>query len=67
MGWSPGCAGGVYEPPPVATKAERDPSREIAFILEHAVPIADTPAAAYLAVRGLDGSTSRTTFWRTMI
>ena len=53
VGWSPG-APARGEPAAVAAKPERDPSREIAFILEHAVPIAGTPAAAYLAARGLD-------------
>lgn len=52
VGWSPG-APARTEPGPAA-RAERDPSREIAFILDHAVPLAGTPVAAYLASRGFD-------------
>ena len=52
VGWSPG-APARREPAPAAAKAERDPSREIGFILDHAVRIPGTPAAAYLAGRGL--------------
>jgi len=53
VGWVPNIPARV-EPVPVAAKAERDPSREIAFILEHAVPLVATPAEAYLASRGLE-------------
>jgi putative DNA primase/helicase len=53
VGWVPNTPARV-EPVPLAAKGERDPSREIAFILEHAVPIAGAPAAAYLASRGLE-------------
>ena len=51
-GWSPG-APIRQAPPPTAAKPERDTAREIAFILDHAGPIAGTPAAAYLRGRGL--------------
>ena len=51
-GWSPG-APTRQAPPPTAAKQERDTAREIAFILDHAGPIAGTPAAAYLRGRGL--------------
>jgi hypothetical protein len=53
VGWVPNIPTRV-QPAQVAAKAERDPSREIAFILDHAVPIAGTPAAGYLASRGLE-------------
>jgi len=52
-GWSAG-APARREPVPAAAKPERDPSREIAFILDHGRPIADTAAAAYLEGRGLE-------------
>src|SRR5262249_53888745 len=55
VGWSPGGPARV-DPAPIVAKAERDPSREIAFILDHAVPIAGTKVAAYLASRGLDAA-----------
>jgi hypothetical protein len=55
VGWSPGVPTRV-EPAPIAAKAERDPSREIAFILDHAIAIGGTPAAAYLASRGVDAA-----------
>jgi len=51
-GWSPG-APARREPSPAAAKPERDTAREIAFIMEHARPIADSAAAAYLEGRGL--------------
>lgn len=51
VGWSPGAP--ARREPGVAAKPERDPSREIAFILERAVPFAGTPAEAYLRGRGL--------------
>ena len=51
-GWLPGTPA-RREPSPAAAKPERDPSREIAFIMERAVPLANTPAAAYLGGRGL--------------
>jgi putative DNA primase/helicase len=54
VGWLPGAPARV-EPAPVAAKAERDPSREIAFILEHTVPLTSSPVAAYLAGRGIVG------------
>ena len=50
-GWSPGAP--TRREPGVAAKPERDPSREIAFILERAAPLAGTPAEAYLRGRGL--------------
>lgn len=53
VGWSPGGPARLEVAPPAA-KPERDPSREIAFILEHVVPLAGSPAAAYLAGRGLN-------------
>jgi len=56
VGWLP-CAPARVEPAPVAAKPERDPSREIAFILEHTVAVAGSPAADYLAGRGLAGLT----------
>jgi hypothetical protein len=55
VGWSAGAPVRI-EPAPIAAKAERDPSREITFVLDHAVAIAGTPAAAYLASRGLDAA-----------
>ncbi len=54
VGWLPGAPARV-EPAPVAAKAERDPSREIAFILEHTVPLTSSPVATYLAGRGIVG------------
>ena len=53
VGWSAD-APARQEPPPPGPKPERDTAREIAFILQHAVPIAGTPAEAYLRGRGLD-------------
>ena len=50
-GWSPGTP--QRREPPAAVKPERDSAREIAFIMERAVPLADTPAAHYLNGRGL--------------
>jgi len=50
-GWSPGPPQ-RREPSPAA-KPERDTSREIAFIIEHAVPLTGTSAATYLKGRGL--------------
>ena len=52
-GWSPGAPIRQAPPPKAAAKPERDTTREIAFILDHAGPIAGTPAAAYLRGRGL--------------
>ena len=52
VGWLPGAPARV-EPAPVAAKPERDPSREITFILEHTVAVAGSPVAAYLAGRGI--------------
>ncbi len=52
VGWSPG-APERREPSPAAAKPERDTMREIAFIVEHAVPLGGTPAAAYLGGRGI--------------
>jgi len=52
VGWSAG-APARREPATAAAKPERDPSREIAFILDHARPIDDTAATAYLEGRGL--------------
>jgi hypothetical protein len=49
-GWSPGAP--IRQAPPPA-KPERDTAREIAFILDHATPVAGTPAEAYLRGRGL--------------
>lgn len=49
-GWSPGAP--IRQAPPPA-KPERDSAREIAFILDHARPVAGTPAEAYLRDRGL--------------
>ena len=51
VGWSPGAP--IRQAPPQTAKPERDTAREIAFILDHARPIAGTPAAAYLRARGL--------------
>ncbi len=51
VGWSPGAP--TRREPGVAAKPERDPSREIAFILERAAPLTATPAEAYLRGRGL--------------
>ena len=51
-GWSPGAP--IRQAPPAIAKPERDTAREIAFILDHARPIAGTPAEAYLRGRGLD-------------
>ena len=52
VGWSPGAP--IRQAPlPAAAKPERDTAREIAFIMERAVPLADTPAAYYLRGRGL--------------
>jgi len=51
VGWS-GEAPARQEPPP-ARKPERDMTHEIGFVREHAVPIADTPAAHYIQGRGL--------------
>ena len=50
-GWSPGAP--MRTEQAVAAKLERDPAREIAFILERAVPLVGTPAEAYLRGRGL--------------
>lgn len=51
-GWSPGAP--IRQTPlPAVAKPERDTAREIAFIMEHAVPLADTRAATYLRSRGL--------------
>jgi hypothetical protein len=52
-GWSPGAPIRQAPPPTTAAKPERDTAREIAFILDHAGPIAGTPAATYLRGRGL--------------
>ena len=52
VGWSPGAPS--RQEPTRAPKAERDPTREIAFILSHTHPIKDSPAAAFLRGRGLD-------------
>jgi len=52
VGWSRGGPARVEAAPPAA-KPERDPSREIAFILERTVALPGSPAAAYLAGRGL--------------
>ncbi|MBM3538528.1 MAG: ATPase [Alphaproteobacteria bacterium] len=52
VGWLPG-APSRQEPQAAAAKPERDTAREIAFIMERAVPLADTPAAYYLRGRGL--------------
>ena len=52
LGWSPGAPS--RQEPARAPKAERDSTREIAFILSHTHPIKDTPAAAFLRGRGLD-------------
>lgn len=54
VGWLPGAPARV-ETAPVAAKPERDPSREITFILEHTVPLTSSPVAAYLAGRGIAG------------
>jgi putative DNA primase/helicase len=51
VGWSPG--GPARRELSVAAKPERDPTREIAFILERAVPLAGTLAEVYLRGRGL--------------
>lgn len=53
VGWT-GDAPPRQEPPSPAPKHERDTAREIAFILRRAVPIAGTPAEAYLRGRGLE-------------
>ena len=52
VGWSPG-APARQEPARTAARPERDPAREIAFILERAVLLGGTPAQAYLRGRGL--------------
>ncbi len=52
VGWSP-AAPARQGPPVAATKPERDSSREVVFILEHALPVADTSVEAYLTGRGL--------------
>ena len=52
VGWSPGAPARV-EAASATAKSERDPSREIAFILEHTVPLTSSPVAAYLAGRGI--------------
>jgi putative DNA primase/helicase len=51
VGWSAGAP--PRQEPVRAPKPDRDPDREIAFILSHAHPIVNTPAAAFLAGRGL--------------
>lgn len=45
--------GPARQEPAPAPKPERDASRDIAFILEHAQPIQGTPAERYLVGRGL--------------
>ncbi len=50
-GWSG--EGPPRQEPPPAPKPERDASRDIAFILEHAEPIRATAAERYLVGRGL--------------
>jgi putative DNA primase/helicase len=51
-----GCSPGAPQrrEPARVPKSERDPAREIAFILSHAQPIKDTPAVDFLKGRGLD-------------
>jgi putative DNA primase/helicase len=51
VGWSAGAP--TRQEPDRIPKPERDPGREIDFILSHSQPIANTPAAAFLAGRGL--------------
>jgi hypothetical protein len=53
VGWSPSAPIRQAPPPTAAAKPEADTAREIAFILKHAGPIDETPAAAYLQDRGL--------------
>jgi putative DNA primase/helicase len=52
VNWSAGAP--PRQKPTRAPKPDRDPAREIAFILAHAEPLKDTPAAAFLKGRGLD-------------
>lgn len=52
-GWSPGAPTRQAPSPTTVSHPERDTAREIAFILDHAGPLLDTPAAAYLRGRGL--------------
>ena len=52
-GWSPGAPIRQVPSTTAAAKPERDTAREITFILDHAGPLAGTPAAAYLPGRGL--------------
>ena len=51
VGWSAGAP--PRQEPARAPRPERDPDREIAFILSRAQTIKDTPAAAFLTGRGL--------------
>jgi len=71
VGWTP-AAPVRQEPPPMVAKPERDVSREIAFIRQHAVPIPGTQAESYLRGRGLTVPTdtdllfhSDLTYWET--
>ena len=50
-GWS--SAPPVRQEPPLPPKPDRDQTREIAFIIDHAAPLAGTPAEAYLHQRGV--------------
>jgi putative DNA primase/helicase len=51
-GWTAGSP--PRQEPAAAPKSGRDPASEIAFILSHAKPIEHTPAANFLAGRGLN-------------